>query len=315
MTMESISRIVNSANSHPPTFRLDFPHLPSCILPPVPVRNPTHRGWSDVKSRSSLASIHSPAPPHSRGRVPLTCISGALRSAWRTAHMGAWDAPVHGLREASPLAARVEHNAALLCNVSLSTGGLHRSRTRTDAAAMSGTAPRTSVKLRGVGEAAARRRAAALDRQRQHRQCLVANARRLAVFPVRTLLALPPASSPTCPAYRPSICGRCPDGVQVGADWSRRGSRRRRVRASVHSEGAPHGAPTRRPHPRGRRVACQGSAETAGVGSCGGVSWAVRLPHAHLTAGDTSTEQRLLASHHVCVFWTLCERAWVGVRH
>ena len=282
MTMESISRIVNSANSHPPTFRLDLPPPPIlCVLPPVPVRNPTHRGWSDVKSRSSLASIHSPAPPHSRvacrphvyqGR----CARRGVRRTW-----GHGTHPCTGCER--PLRSRLVYSTTRRCSATFHsrlgwTDGLHRSPawTRTDATAMTGTATRTSVKLRGVGEAAARCRAAALDRQRQHRQCLVANARRLAVFPVRTLLALPPASSPTCPACRPSICGRCPDGVQGGADWSRRGSRRRRVRASVHSEGAPHGAPTRRPHPRGRRVACQGSAETAGVGSCGGVSWAVR---------------------------------------
>jgi hypothetical protein len=52
---------------------------------------------------------------------------------------------------------------------------------------MSSTEHRASVKLRGVGEAAAKRRTAALDRQRQHRSTLVANARRLAVFGVRTV--------------------------------------------------------------------------------------------------------------------------------
>ena len=262
MTMESISRIVNSANSHPPTFRLDLPPPPIlCVLPPVPVRNPTHRGQSDVKSRSSLASIHSPAPRHSRGRVPLTCISGALRSAWRTAHMGAWDAPVHGLREASPLAARVERRTRRSSATSHSrlgwTDGLHRSPawTRTDATAMTGTATRMSVKLRGVGEAAARCRAAALDRQRQHRQCWWPTPVDWRCSPYVHCSLCRPCRPPPAPRIAPRYIGRCPDGVHGGADWSRRGSRRRRVRASVHSEGAPHGAPTRRPHPRGRRVA------------------------------------------------------------
>jgi hypothetical protein len=82
---------------------------------------------------------------------------------------------------------------------------------------MTSTAPRTSVKLRGVGEAAARRRAAALDRQRQHRQCLVANARRLAVFPVRTLWLSHFPAPQLLRVIAPREVGRC--DAQLGCGW------------------------------------------------------------------------------------------------
>jgi hypothetical protein len=144
-------------------------------------------------------------------------------------------------------AAATERFSAVQCGPPAVAAGGHP---RTNAAAMTSTAPRTSVKLRGVGEAAARRRAAALDRQRQHRQCLVANARRLAVFPVRTLWLSRSPAPQLLRVIAPREVGRCDaqlgcgggadrqDGEQTQAGDAERAQRRCAARCS-HAPSTP----------------------------------------------------------------------------
>lgn len=184
----------------------------------------------------------------------------------------------------------------MCCNVPLALLALS-ARTGANAAAMTDTAPRTSVKLRGVGEAAARRRAAALDRQRQHRQCLVANARRLAVFPVRTR-SLSRSPRPHLSRVSPLDMRALPDGPR-GAEvrTCRTGSRRRRVKLNVNSQGAPHDAPTRRPHPSPPRCVQQ-TPRVDSEGSVGGMGGARIVCVAYSGLHDKRTAA--VARRHMC---------------